>query len=105
MNEPATPKPDHRTTWILLAGFGLLLLVLLFFSLRNVVNEDRLDDGAATSLPDVEGNAAAVDARLAPIGVERETLLSLFSTKRDWRDDARVLTDQYSPSNLLNVQQ
>ena len=58
MEQPAKPPNANRTTWILLAGFGALLAILLFFSLRNVVNEDRLEDGAATSLPDVEGNAA-----------------------------------------------
>ena len=59
MDQPATPKNENRTTWILIAGFGALLLIFLFFSIRNSVNEDRLEDGAATSLPDVEGNAAA----------------------------------------------
>ena len=58
MEQPAKPPNANRTTWILLAGFGVLLAILLFFSLRNVVNEDRLEDGAATSLPDAEGNAA-----------------------------------------------
>ena len=52
MDQPQTSKSENRTTWILLAGFGALLLILLFFSLRNVVNEDRLEDGAASSLPD-----------------------------------------------------
>ncbi len=47
-------------------------------------------------------SAAALDAKLRPLGVEREWLLPLFSTERKWRTDARVLTDQYSPSNLLN---
>ena len=30
-------------------------------------------------------------------------LLPLFSRKQDWDRDARVLTDQYSPANLLNL--
>jgi hypothetical protein len=28
----------------------------------------------------------------------------MFSVKRDWDAQARVLTDQYSPANLLNLQ-
>jgi spermidine synthase len=50
----------------------------------------------------LERNAAALDPKLRGLGVEREWLLPLFSTERTWRADARVLTDQYSPSNLLN---
>jgi hypothetical protein len=34
-----------------------------------------------------------------------EWLLSMFfSSARDWPPGTRVLTDQYSPANLLNVQ-
>ena len=50
----------------------------------------------------LERNAAAWDARFRLLGIEREWLLPLFSTERRWDADARVLTDQYSPSNLLN---
>ena len=70
MEQPAKPPNANRTTWILLAGFGLLLAILLFFSLRNVVNEDRLEDGAATSLPDAEGNAAGCSGNRVVAGVK-----------------------------------
>lgn len=50
----------------------------------------------------IKKNAHALDDRLKRFDVDADWLLSLFSTKRDWRADARVLTDQYSPSNLLN---
>ena len=70
MDQPAKPPNPNRTTWILLAGFGALLLVLLFFSLRNVVNEDRLEDGAATSLPDVEGSAAGCSGNRVVAGLK-----------------------------------
>lgn len=48
-------------------------------------------------------NAEALEARLKPFGVGADFLLPLFSTDRDWHIDARILTDQYSPSNLLNA--
>ena len=70
MDQPAKPPNPNRTTWILLAGFGALLLVLLFFSLRNVVNEDRLEDGAATSLPDVEGSASGCSGNRVVAGLK-----------------------------------
>jgi spermidine synthase len=46
-------------------------------------------------------NAKALEAGLRPFGVRSDFLLPLFSVDRDWRRDARILTDQYSPSNLL----
>lgn len=70
MDRPQTTKSENRTTWILLAGFGALLLVLLFFSLRNVANEDRLEDGTATSLPDVEGSAAGCSGNRVVAGLK-----------------------------------
>jgi spermidine synthase len=47
-------------------------------------------------------NAGAVEDRLAPFGVGRDWLLPLFEVESGWPRDTRVLTDQYSPSNLLN---
>ena len=51
----------------------------------------------------IKKNSDALDNKLKRFGVEAEWLLALFSTTRDWRTDVRVLTDQYSPSNLLNL--
>ena len=50
----------------------------------------------------IDRNAAALEEKLKPLGFGRDWLLPLFSTKPDWKADARILTDQYSPSNLLN---
>jgi len=52
----------------------------------------------------IERNAAALQPRLVSMGIDPKELLDMFSTTQDWRADARILTDQYSPSNLLNVQ-
>jgi spermidine synthase len=35
-------------------------------------------------------------------GFEADWLVKLIRAERDWSEDARVLTDQYSPSNILN---
>ena len=51
----------------------------------------------------IEHNASQLEDRLKPLGFGREWLLPLFSTKPDWNTKARILTDQYSPSNLLNA--
>ena len=48
-------------------------------------------------------NAAMLEDRLAPFGVGRQWLLPLIEVESGWPPGTRVLTDQYSPSNLLNV--
>jgi spermidine synthase len=58
--------------------------------------------GGPPPMSEIEKNAAAFDDAFKPLGVERNWLLPMFSTKIDWKRDARILTDQYSPSNLLN---
>ncbi len=50
----------------------------------------------------IQRNADQLENQLTPLGFGREWLLPLFSTKPDWDTKARILTDQYSPSNLLN---
>jgi spermidine synthase len=47
-------------------------------------------------------NAGALEDRLAPFGVGKEWLLPRFEVESGWPPNTRVLTDQYSPSNLLN---
>lgn len=75
-----------------------------FFNLRAANRVILTRIGGLPTPAQLVRNAAAVDERLAPMGIEKDRLLALFSTERGWRTDARVLTDQYSPSNLLNVQ-
>jgi uncharacterized protein YecT (DUF1311 family) len=49
-------KPNNTTMW-LVAGFGALLLIVLFFASRQSSNQDRLDDTANVTAP-VETAAA-----------------------------------------------
>ncbi len=48
-------------------------------------------------------NAGLLEKNLEPLGFGGDWLMPLFSTERDWDPNARILTDQYSPSNLLNT--
>lgn len=57
---------------------------------------------AALAQEQIEANARAWDARLRPFGVSSAAILQTLRRDRDWNADAEVLTDQYSPSNLLN---
>jgi spermidine synthase len=74
-----------------------------FFNLKYNSRVIIVKPGGLPSMDVIKKNYDALDDKLKRLGVETEWVLSLFSTKRDWRTDARVLTDQYSPSNLLNL--
>ena len=47
--------------------------------------------------------AALVEDKLKPMGTGADQLLPMFVKDGPWNKEARVLTDQYSPSNLLNT--
>jgi spermidine synthase len=57
---------------------------------------------AAQPRQQIEAAAEAWEPRLRALGVSREEVLSRLRLDRDWDLQATVLTDQYSPSNLLN---
>jgi spermidine synthase len=50
----------------------------------------------------LRANAGRWAPALAPLGVDADWLFAHWEARPAWRGDARVLTDQYSPSNLLN---
>lgn len=75
-----------------------------FYNLR-VALKNRIILIKMDGLPPLDAiklNAVALEEKLKPLGFGGDWLLPLFSTERDWDAKARVLTDQYSPSNLLN---
>ena len=75
-----------------------------YFNLRT---NNRVIIARPDGLPasdEIERNAANLETSFRALGTGKDFLLPLFSTKPDWKRDARLLTDQYSPSNLLNNQ-
>jgi spermidine synthase len=74
-----------------------------FFSLRKKSRVILAKNNGLPTMDTINKNAKALEARLVPFGVGSKYLLPLFSAERDWRPGARILTDQFSPSNLLNV--
>jgi len=55
---------------------------------------------------DLKNNMRHLSNKLQPLGVDSKVLYdSIISTKshQDWPSDTRLLTDQYSPANLLNM--
>jgi spermidine synthase len=74
-----------------------------FFNLKR---ENRVIIASTGPLPDdaqLRANSAKFDKVFDSFGFSASKVLSLFSRKQDWERDARVLTDQYSPANLLNL--
>lgn len=68
--------------------------------LKNRVILKKMD--GLPAMEEIQRHADQLEEKLAPLGFGREWLIPLFSTERDWDVNARVLTDQYSPSNILN---
>ncbi|MBM0105088.1 fused MFS/spermidine synthase [Steroidobacter sp. S1-65] len=76
-----------------------------FFNLKR---ENRVIIAANGPLPNekqLRANSERFEETFDSFGVSTRKLLSLFSRKQDWERDARILTDQYSPANLLNLGQ
>jgi len=77
----------------------------VFGTFYNLKRENRVIVTRMGGLPDaaeLEERSRAYDSALKSHGVDRLGVLALFSKARDWNPTARVLTDQFSPANLLN---
>lgn len=72
----------------------------------NMKFGNRVIVGTAGELPSdevVRANAQVWEAELERRGASPEFFLTLLDRRTDWDPEARILTDQYSPSNLLNA--
>jgi spermidine synthase len=75
-----------------------------FFNLKQ---ENRVIVTRLGGLPDaaqLRTSAGQFAAAFDSFGFDAAELLPLFKQERDWNPQARVLTDQYSPANLLNLE-
>lgn len=73
-----------------------------FFNLKRDNRIIIATNGPLPSADAIRSASRQFEPGFSEIGIETSRLLPLFTTKADWRRDARVLTDQYSPANLLN---
>lgn len=74
-------------------------------SFYNLKTENRVILAANNGLPPlakIRANADRLESRFIGFGTGRDWLLPLFSSQVTWPDGTRLLTDQYSPANLLN---
>jgi spermidine synthase len=73
-----------------------------FYNLRSGNRVILAANGPLPSIDEVTRNSRRFTAAFDPYGFAASSVLLMFSTHPDWDPLARVLTDQYSPSNLLN---
>jgi spermidine synthase len=73
-----------------------------FYNLSDANRIILFRNGGLPPMDEVRGNASRLAPALRPMGVEAESLLPLFRAGTTWPEGTRVLTDQYSPANLLN---
>jgi len=78
----------------------------VFEKFFNLKRENRVIVTRLGPLPDREQlrtTAQQFVAAFEKYGFDATDVLPLFTQERDWNPNARVLTDQYSPANLLNL--
>ena len=71
----------------------------------NLKRENRVIVARLGGLPpyaEIAQRAAQFETALKSFGADVPSMLKMFATEVDWDTKARVLTDQYSPANLLN---
>ncbi len=75
-----------------------------FFNMKPNDSGNRVILASTGPLPDaatLEARAEILGPRLRPFGIRMRELLPLLDSATDWAPDARILTDQYAPANLL----
>ena len=74
------------------------------FNVKSPASANRVImavNGPPPSDQQIETNLETWRSRLAPYDVDLRRVRNQLDAGRDWDPDARVLTDQYSPANLL----
>jgi spermidine synthase len=74
-----------------------------FFNLKRENRVIVTVNGALPADALLQANSSRFAPAFARFGFDGAQIVKLFSRERDWNPQARVLTDQYSPANLLNV--
>jgi len=76
-----------------------------FFQVKNRKNENRIILATKYPLPNkaaFKTNLTQLNDKLTPFGVDIFNVFDSFTNEHDWQENSPVLTDQYSPANLLN---
>jgi len=89
---------DHESTTYA-AVFGT------FYNLKRDNRVILAGKGGLPSKQQIAANAAGLERAFAPFDIDVSNYVAMFSTRPDWDPQARILTDQYSPANLLNLRE
>jgi spermidine synthase len=73
-----------------------------FYNLKSANRVIIARNGALPPAEALQQNGASLSAAFTRLGFSVEEIRGRFGTTVDWNPQARVLTDQYSPANLLN---
>jgi spermidine synthase len=79
-----------------------------FYNVRNYKNSNRIilaSKGKLPSLTVINQRVSALKDRLTPFGVDLEQVSNQMTStiiEQDWPANTKILTDQFSPANLLN---
>lgn len=74
-----------------------------FYNLKSGNRVILAANGALPGMPTVRQNSRRFQQAFRSLGFSAQEVVDRFSTAVDWDPKARVLTDQYSPANLLNA--
>jgi spermidine synthase len=74
-----------------------------FFNLKSANRVIVAKNGDLPTDDQIRASAHRWKSSFEQLGFEHSNLSDMFSRKVDWNPRARVLTDQYSPANLLNA--
>jgi spermidine synthase len=74
-----------------------------FYNLRGNNRVILARNGALPALPTIQQQGGSFDSAFRNLGFSVQDVLPRFSMTVDWDTSARILTDQYSPANLLNT--
>jgi spermidine synthase len=73
-----------------------------FYNLKTVNRVILASNAPLPTLAQASQNSQRFAAAFQQLGFSPQSVLARFNTASDWDSGARVLTDQYSPANLLN---
>jgi len=91
-------KLYHHESATYASVFGKLFNVTTPSSANRIV---MAINGPEPSEASIDQNVQRWQSTLEKYGVDLAKVRTQMDTSRDWNQDARVLTDQYSPANLL----
>lgn len=74
-----------------------------FYNLKSGNRVILAANGPLPSMQVARTNSRRFETEFRQFGFSAEDVLDRFSTRVDWNPRARILTDQYSPANLLNA--